>query len=65
MSQYKQLLQADLKLAEKAAASHLSKQEALQQEFKEQEMQLWRWGLEHLIQDFRMQVAMLAIHSIH
>ena len=56
MNQYKQLLQADLKVAEKASAYHLSRQDALQQEFKEQEMQLWRWGLEHLIQDFRMQV---------
>jgi hypothetical protein len=56
MVQYKQLLQVDLKLAEKALAYHSDRQESLQLEFKEQEMQLWRWGLEHLLRDFRMQV---------
>lgn len=56
MMKYKQYLQIDLKLSEKALNYHLDRQEALQLEFKEQEMQLWRWGLGHLLCDFRMQV---------
>jgi hypothetical protein len=56
MTQYKQLLQIDLKLADKASAYHNDRQESLQIEFKEQEMQLWRWGLDNLLPDFRMQV---------
>jgi hypothetical protein len=56
MTQYKQLLQLDLKLAEKALSYHNDRQESLHLEFKEQEMQLWRWGLENLLPDFRMQV---------
>lgn len=56
MAQYKQLLQVDLKLAEKALAYHSDRQESLHLEFQEQEMQLWRWGLENLLRDFRMQV---------
>mmetsp|Transcript_4587 Transcript_4587/g.7013 ORF Transcript_4587/g.7013 Transcript_4587/m.7013 type:complete len:904 (-) Transcript_4587:171-2882(-) len=55
MAAYRQLLQADMRVVEKAVQLHTHKQESLHVEFKEQEMQLWRWGLEHLIEDFRMQ----------
>lgn len=56
LTTYKQLLTSDLKYAEKAQAYHIDRQLALHGEFKEQELQLWRWGLEHLLPDFRMQV---------
>lgn len=56
MNSYRQLLLTDLKIAEKACAHHENRHETLQLEFKDQEMQLWRWGLAHVIKDFKMQV---------
>lgn len=64
MMQYKQYLQIDLKSSEKALNYHIDRQESLQIEFKEQEMQLWRWGLDHLLPDFRMQVCCIGVVSL-
>ena len=55
LNYYKQLLQADIKLAEKACSNHEGRYESLQIEFAEQKGQLTRWGLESLIKNFRMQ----------
>lgn len=55
LNYYKQLLQADLKLAEKAFTNHVGRYESLQVEFAEQKSQLNRWGLESLMKSFRMQ----------
>lgn len=64
LTTYKQLLQNDLKLAEKAQVYHIERQISLHTEFKDQELQLWRWGLEHLLPDFRMQVFHIYFLSI-
>jgi hypothetical protein len=55
LNYYKQLLQGDIKLAEKAFGNHEGRYESLQIEFAEQKGQLTRWGLESLMKNFRMQ----------
>ena len=55
LNYYKQLLQADIKLAKSAFINHESRFSALQVEYTEQKSQLTRWGLSSVMKDFRMQ----------
>ncbi len=56
LSHYRNVLTAELKVIEKAKQTHLARKEALVSEFMDQENQLIRWGLLHMMRKFKIQV---------
>jgi hypothetical protein len=61
---YKNILASEMKNIEKTKQTHLQRRDTLIKEFTEQENQLMRWGLLHMLKKFKIQVLIIYTHGI-